>query len=56
MTSSDLLKSYKPEPYPTLPGSDPRYILIELQRIATAMEVHNTVTKDLDARLTAAGF
>lgn len=53
---SALLSSYKPNPYPTLPGSDPRYILAELQRIANAMEAHNRVTKDLDERLTAAGF
>lgn len=53
---SAVLTSYRPASYPTIEGSDARYILSELQKISAALEVHKTVTKSMDQRLTNAGF
>jgi hypothetical protein len=50
------LRPYKPQPAPVIPGSDTLHLLNELQRISNAYNAHVEATKDLDARLKAAGW
>jgi hypothetical protein len=56
MADSDVLRNYKPQDYPQLPGSQDRYVVAELRRIAEAIAQINSVVKKIDARLTAHGW
>lgn len=50
------LRPYKPQPSPVIPGNDTLYLLNELQKVSNAFNAHVAATKDLDARLKAAGW
>lgn len=50
------LRPYEPQNTPVIPGSEALYLANELQKVRNAFAAHIQATKDLDARLKAAGF
>lgn len=53
---TDVLLPYKPQDFPTLPGSAERYLPRELQRISNTLNQIVQVMKQIDARLVAHGI
>lgn len=56
MSDTAHLKPYKPQSFPTLPGSLERYIAGELPRIAASQAEIIAAMKRLEARMVAAGI
>lgn len=56
MADTDSLRAYKPQDYPTLPGSQERFIPNELQRLSNSITQLIEVMKKLEARMAAAGI
>lgn len=53
---TDVLRPYKPQTYPSLPGSQELFVATELGRVAAAITQIIQVMKQLDARMVAHGI
>ena len=51
MADTDDLRTYDAQAYPTLPGSEARFISEELERLAQVIEAIVTATQALEARI-----
>ncbi len=54
--ASDALAYYKPQDFPTLPGSADRYIVAELRRLQLVIAQQNAIIKGLDVKQVAHGW
>lgn len=53
---TDVLQTYQPQDFPSLPGSQARYLPTELRRISNTIAQIIQVMKELDTRMVAAGI
>ncbi len=54
--ASDALLYYKPQDFPTLPGSVDRYLVAELRRLSIVVAEQNAIIKALDVKQVAHGW